>query len=169
MIVVPAKIGVHSNLEVTAWNASTPGLEVLAKYDRGLVLHRRRYPNLVVNAGLNLLRDLLDTRTKHSVNGITHIMLGTGTNPVDAGDLGLAAEVWREPIAQSVKGSQQVSFKYFLGTGQLNGTTITEAGLSNNATLHGQPMFARRLLDEPIEKVVDIAVTFVWTVGFTAL
>jgi hypothetical protein len=127
----------------------------------GRVVHRERGHNLVMNGGLNLLRDFL---AGDAVAGATHFALGTGNTAAALADTGLAAEVHRGPVALAVKTAQAVTLRYYISSTQLNGTTIREAGLFNAASLG--TLIARYVLGTPISKTSSIAVVFSWDVSW---
>lgn len=129
----------------------------------GAVLERREAHNLVVNDGLNLVRDLLDG---DSVAGLTHFAVGTGTAATAAGDTALGGEVFRDAVGGRTSNAQQLVASYYLGSGSANGNTLGEAGLFNAAS--GGTMFARVKLSPTIVKTSSIAVTFTWTINLGA-
>lgn len=147
------------NVIITGWDASTPELEEKARLGTGRRLWTRRGHNLVVEAGRNLIRDLLDG---DAVNGITHFALGTSATPVLDTDVALGGEALRDVVTQRISSASVLTIKYFLSSTLLNGTTIREAGLFNAAS--GPTMFARYLVDPVIVKDNTIAVTFSWVI-----
>ena len=129
----------------------------------GAVLAEQAAHNLVVNDGLNLIRDLLDG---DAVAGITHFAVGTGTAAATAGDTALGTEVFRAAVTGRTSNSQQLVVSYYLPSGSANGNTLTEAGLFNAASVG--TMFARVKLASSIVKTASIAVTFTWTINLGA-
>jgi hypothetical protein len=125
------------------------------------VLRVERQHNLVVTTGLNLIRDLLNG---DAVAGLTYFAVGTGTTPVASTDTTLAAEVFRDAVTQTIKGTAELTVKYFLPTTQANGNTLAEAGLFNAASVG--TMFARVVLAATIVKTSAIEVTFAWDLTF---
>lgn len=146
-------IDVGSNVRVTVTDAVT-----------GELLHEQEHHNLVVDAGLNLLRDFLDG---DAVTGITHFGYGTGTNAVTAADTTLQTETAR-PALTSKTGTVSKAWTgtYFLSSTTGNGNTYGEAGLFTAAS--GGTMFARVKLSPTIVKTSSIAVTFSWTINLGA-
>ena len=120
--------------------------------------------NLVTNAGLNLVRDLLDG---DSVAGITHFAVGTGSAVVTALDTALDNEVFRGGVTSRDTSAQQLIVKYYLGSTEANGSILTEAGLLNASS--GGTLFARVLLTPAINKNSAIAVTFSWSINLGAV
>jgi hypothetical protein len=131
--------------------------------DTGAVLAVERAHNLVVDDGLDLIRDLLDG---DAVAGITHLAVGTGTVAVTAGDTALGTEVFRDAVTSRTSYAQQLVVSYYLASGSANGYTLTEAGLFNAAA--AGTMFARVKLASSIAKTASIAVTFTWTINLGA-
>jgi hypothetical protein len=119
--------------------------------------------NLVTNAGLNLVRDLLDG---DSVAGITHFAVGTGTAAVTALDTALGTEVFRDVAGGRTSNAQQLVLSYYLNSADANGNTLSEAGLFNAAS--AGTMFARVALSPPITKTAAVAVSFFWTINLGA-
>ena len=146
-------IDVGSNVRVTVTDADT-----------GELLHEQQHHNLVVDAGLNLLRDFLDG---DAVTGITHFGYGTGTTAVTAADTALGSQTAR-PALTSKTGTVSKAWTgtYFLNSGTGNGNTYSEAGLFTAST--GGTMFARVILSPAVVKTSSIAVTFSWTINLGA-
>lgn len=129
----------------------------------GETLHEETQHNLVVNDGLNLIRDLLDG---DAVSGITHLAVGTGTTAVSAAQTALVTQVFRDALTSKTSNAQQLVVSYYLASGSANGNTLAEAGLFNAAA--AGTMFARVKLASTIVKTASIAVTFTWTINLGA-
>lgn len=128
----------------------------------GLRIVERRH-NLVVTAGLNLLRDLLDA----TQTGITHFAVGTSATAPAAGDTALGAEVYRNVVSQRDKPANgQIVHRCFVPTTAANGVTLQEAGLFTAAS--GGTLFSR-VTYSPILKTNSISVTITWTHTFSAV
>lgn len=119
--------------------------------------------NLVVNAGLNLVRDLLIGGL--GANPLSYIALGTSTTAASAGQTALVAEYYRAPITQTVSSAQAITYRLYLGSTVGNGSTITEMGLFNDPT--AGTMYARAVLGSSVAKTTSIAVTFEWDLTFS--
>lgn len=145
-------IALWSNVLVVVQNAAT-----------GAELARQEHHNLVVNAGLNLIRDLLDG---DAVAGLTHFAVGTGTTAVSASQTALITEVSRAAVTSRTSNAQQLVVSYYLPSGTANGNTLAEAGIFNAASTG--TMFARVKLSPTIIKTASIAVTFTWTINLGA-
>jgi len=146
-------VDVGSNVRVTVTDAVT-----------GELLHEQMHHNLVVDAGLNLLRDFIDG---DAVTGITHFGYGTGTTAVTAADTALGSQTAR-PALTSKTGTVSKAWTgtYFLNSSTGNGNTYSEAGLFTAST--GGTMFARVILSPAVVKTSSIAVTFSWTINLGA-
>ena len=119
----------------------------------------RRYVknNLVVDAGKNLVRDLLNGG---SGNAISRIALGTGTTAASASDTGLESQSFIKNITQKVISTKQILSKLFITTSEISGT-FNEAGLFASTTL-----FSRVVLDVAIVKASDESLYLEWELNF---
>lgn len=127
----------------------------------GEVLARRWKHNLVVAAGLNILRDLIygDGTT------LTHGAVGTDNTAAAAGDVALGSEAFRDVISQRTKGEGGLTLKFVVGSQSANGLTLREAGLFNAAS--GGSLYAR-VIPEAVEKTDAILVIYTWGITFEA-
>jgi hypothetical protein len=116
--------------------------------------------NLTVNAGLDMIRDLL---AGDALGGITTFKVGTDNTAVVAGQTDLVASVHSNTVTSKTKGAQQLVVKYFLGSASANGHTLREAGLFNGAGT----MYARVVLASDIVKTSSLTVTFTWTLTWS--
>jgi hypothetical protein len=129
----------------------------------GALLAEELLHNLVVNAGLNLIRDLLDG---DAVAGLTHFAVGTGTTAVAASQTALVTETFRAAVSSRTSSAQSLSVKYYLPSGSANGGTLAEVGLFNAASTG--TMFARAKLASTIAKTSSVTVTFTWAINLAA-
>jgi hypothetical protein len=132
----------------------------------GVVIERQRINNLVVDSGLNILRDRI---AGSSTSAVTHMAVGTGTTAVSAANTALTTETHRNAVTETIATNKVMTFKMYLASGQANGggtSTLREIGLFNSAS--GVTMFARALLSSPITKSASVTVTFTWQIGFQA-
>jgi hypothetical protein len=129
-------------------------------------IERQIVPNLVVTAGRNLLRDLLNGDT--SAAKINYLAIGTASSSAAATDVGLGAEIFRDLLTQRTKDTAKLTSKYYLGTALLNGQTLRELTLCVTSSSGGTPIYARSVLSSPIAKTSAIAVTFTWDSTFSA-
>lgn len=131
--------------------------------DTGELLHREELHNLVVDSGLNLIRDLLDG---DAPAGLTHMAVGTGSTAAAAGDTTLGTEVYRGAVTQRVSTSKTLVVKWFVSSTQANGSTLAEAAIFNASS--GGTMFARAVLATTIAKSSAITVSLTWTINLAA-
>jgi hypothetical protein len=126
----------------------------------GRLLSRRRRHNMVVDAGLDLVRDLVYG------DGVTlsHGAVGTDATAPAAGQTALGLEVFRDLIGQRTKQTAGLVIKFVLGSQQGNGNVLREAGLFNAAA--GGTMYAR-VTPEEIAKTDAILVIYTWTLSWS--
>ena len=129
----------------------------------GEIVQQGEAHNLVTNAGLDLVRDLLDG---DSVAGITHFAVGTGSAAATALDTTLDTEVFRDTVSGRTSNAQQLVVQYYLNSADANGNTLTELGLFNAAS--AGTLFARVALGTSIVKTAAIAVTLNWSINLGA-
>ena len=128
----------------------------------GELLHTQKTHNLVVNSGLNVLRDALRTGT---CSPLTQFALGSFNTVVTAAQTGLQQELLKAAFTSPiVSNEQQLVVFYYLTSATLVGSTIREAGLfTQNNT-----MYARVVLPTPITKTNLIEASFTWTLNWGA-
>lgn len=127
----------------------------------GRILRTEYLHNIVTNAGFNFIRDILrGVVTSNLV--LTHFGIGTGTTPVAVTDTTLETETFRDEMTSFTANNAQLICSYYLGLDDCNGTTISEAGILNQATLG--VLFAH-ILFTPIVKTNSISVSFVWVIN----
>jgi hypothetical protein len=118
--------------------------------------------NLVVNNGLNLVRDAI-------ADGIilqpSRFSLGQGGDQPLPSDANLQFSILQgQPFTDLSKGDKAVIITYFLTSQMANGFTLREAGLLNINNV----LFARVVFQQPIVKTTAISVRFVWTISLGA-
>lgn len=117
------------NVEITKRNVHT-----------GRVREVVRTHNLVVTAGLNLIRDsLFNNGTRPAQLG--WFAVGTGSVAPAGTDTALGTEVFRDTFTQLTVADGQETMQYYLASGSANGYTLTEAGAFNAST--AGTMYAR--------------------------
>jgi hypothetical protein len=149
-------VNANANVCVEVCNART-----------GRTLRRIRRHNLVVTAGLKLLRDIVygDTAT------LSHGAVGTDATPTVAGDVALVAEVFRDQLGQRAKQPYDLPslvLRFIVGSQDANGSTLREAGLFNAASPGEGSMYARVVLGEDVVKTDAILVIITWTLTWAA-
>lgn len=88
---------------------------------------------MITNDGLDLLRDWLHG---DAVNAPSHMAVGSGATPPVATDTTLETEVLRKAISSKSKGTTgKVTLQLDLTTAEANGSTLTEIGTLNAASL----------------------------------
>lgn len=125
----------------------------------GIRTERQRVKNLVVDQGLNTIRNLMSGNV---TAWVTHMGVGTSASAVTAAQTDLVAIVGRLPITEYVTStSKVVQFKLYIGSTDFNANTLREIGLFTAST--GTTLFARALLASPITKNNTTTVTITWT------
>jgi len=125
-------IRIKSNVIVEAWcphsGDDSAGWPTLENAER---VSRKTVGNMVVNAGLNLVRDLL--------GGVAlrpdKIAVGTGTTATVAGDTALGTETFRKLMARRIDAAQEITFQMLMETTEGNGVTVWEIGTFQNETM----------------------------------
>jgi hypothetical protein len=141
-------IGLMVNVEISILDVET-----------GALIDKIQKHNLVTLSGRNFIRDLLN----RDVPGLNYFAVGTGTAAPAATNIALGTEIMRGTLTSTTKTDGSLNVKYYLTSGNANGSSLTEAGLFSNTTL-----FAR-LTHTAINKTASIAVTYSWDVGITAV
>lgn len=128
----------------------------------GELIHTQSTHNLVVNTGLNLIRDAVYTGT---VSPLTKFGLGTSNAVVTAAQTALQVEILKHYLTSPpTVNPQQLVLFYYLTSLYGNGQTIREAGLfAENNT-----MYARVVLPTPITKTNMVEASFTWTLTWGA-
>ncbi len=132
--------------------------------DDGPVIARQLRHNLVVNEGLNMLRDMLGGFVNEEP---TDIALGTDNSATVPTTTSLFAEVFRNQITRRLEGAQKLTFQLFVSTTQGNGNTFQEAGLIR--VKNGADRLFARFTFNPIVKTSSVSVTITWEVTFSAV
>ena len=132
--------------------------------DTGPVIASQRRHNLVVNNGLDIIRDLLGGDLNEEP---TDIAIGVDDTTVTPTDATLGNEVFRNQITRRLDGAQVITFQLFVSTSQANGNTLEEAGLIR--VKNGADRMFARITYAPIVKTNSVSITYTWTVSLTAL
>lgn len=113
--------------------------------------------NLIVDAGLNLVRDMI------LGTGLTpsHIAIGLSATAPAAGDTTLGSEVFRGLITRRTANDKLANMQLFLDTTSGNGNTLKEAGIFTRSS--GGTMLSRVTYPE-IVKTSSLTVTFTWDI-----
>ncbi len=152
-----ATVHLGTNVDIQIWTRDR-------RYKSGRrLIGRQRKRNLTVDAGLNFVRDLLNSG---GANGITHFGYGTGSTAAASSDTDLGTHVARAAVTGKTATSKTLTVTYYLPTGTANGNTLREIGLFNAAA--AGTMYARAVLASAIVKTATISVTFTWTLTWAA-
>lgn len=119
-------------------------------------IRKYEYKNLIVDAGKNVVRDLLNAGSGFA---LSRIAFGTGTTAATAADTGLENQTFIKNITDKVVSSKQVLCKLFVSTGDVSGT-LNEAGLFAGTTL-----FSRIVLGTAIVKASDETLYVEWEIN----
>ena len=136
------------------------GNVLIEVHDRaGRLLRRQRSKNLVVDTGLNLVRDLL------AGGGFrpSHIAVGTSSGSTLPSATGLGNEVYRQAIDRRAVTDKSISLQVLIDTDDGNGFLLAEAGLFESSTL-----VARELITPAISKTSSIQVTITHEIQISA-
>ena len=142
---------------------------VLIKVETVTEVSYIRAKNLVVNTGLNMVRDLLGGNALRP----SHIGVGTGTTSPVAGDTAIQSEVFRGLITRRIPSPQSIRFQLFLGTGDANGNNLAEAGLLETGIQNGSAgdpaLLVARVTYTAINKTSAQEVTYNWDIDLAAV
>ena len=116
-----------------------------------------RTHNMVVDVGLNMIRDLLSGT---EIRTIDTIQVGHGTTAAVSGDTAL--ETWHSthslyPTYAPTPGAQSLLYSFVLTTVDGEMGTLSEVGLFSGTVLYARATFAG------IHKTVANSITFDWT------
>lgn len=136
-------------------------IEVRDSRTRRLKRRIRRH-NLVVDAGLNMIRDLL---ADEDVGFLQYFGVGTGSTAAAAGQTAMAAEVYRAQVTLFERTAKRLTVKFFLGSTAANGSSLREGAIFNAAS--AGTMFAR-FVHSAIAKTGSNTVTYIWDFDFSA-
>ena len=111
---------------------------------------------MIVNSGLNLMRDFLNGAAPDSPS---HFAVGTGTTSVAAGDTTLETEVERKAVTiKTLSGNGIIEYLGELLSTEANGNSLSEVGVLNAAAA-GDLLL--RLTHVPYSKTADFSVKYV--------
>ena len=116
-------------------------------------------PNLVTDLGRQMIRDILLS------GGFppTAIALGTDSTTPAVGDTSLGTEVFRGEISRGLELGTAARFYLLLGTGDANGNTLREAGLTDS-TVASQGNLLAHVTFADYAKTSASSATVVWTI-----
>lgn len=130
----------------------------------GDLLETRVRKNLVVDSGLNLLRDMLGDDRNKAPN---YFYLGTNATAAQASDtVSTITSPFTKVFTARVQGNKAITFQTFVTADEANGMTWKEAGLVN--TYDGTDTLFARVAITPIVKTAAVTVTFSWSITLSA-
>ena len=128
--------------------------------------------NNIVLSGRDLVAKLF---INEAIAPISHIAIGTGTDPVNPAQAKLQSELFRKAInpidpsknlATTGDNKKKVTITAELDFGEANGA-LTEAGLFNNADQNDDKgVMYNRVVFLPINKTSDFKLTLIWEILF---
>lgn len=130
----------------TLEQTNTTGTVELVLVSKDGEAKRSYFKNLVVNTGKNLLAARFLGET---VDTITHIAVGTGSEQTNALSTALTLELARVEFESVSRNTNVISYNYTLGAGVGTGL-LREAGMFNAAS--GGEMFCRTVFPTVVEK-----------------
>ena len=97
---------------------------------------------------------------------ITKFGVGTGDNESQESDTSLSNQLTKLLESNVIESDQKsITFNFDIETSEFNDMTISEFGLFY-VSGGNDVLFSRRVLESPIVKTVNIAITGTWTIGF---
>lgn len=130
---------------------------------------RKKVSNLVVDAGRNLIRDLMAGK---ETKGIQYIAIGTGSTTPAPTDTKLESEVYRDTITRLLYSNGVLTVHYYLDAESANGYNLTEAGLFGGSTATSSKntgILYSRVTFPVIQKNNSLSVLFVWDLIWEAV
>lgn len=128
----------------------------------GKVKKRIEKHNLIVNDGLNLVRNWM---AGDSVNNPKAIAVGTDdTAPANA-DTTLGTEVLRELASITKPSDYQVKYEKVFSVGSGVSHAIKEVGVFDSDTVSGSTMFARVSANNTLDADTNLSVTITYTIA----
>jgi len=126
------------------------------------VVKRTKIHNIIVNNGLNLIRNFM---AGDIIENPKAIAVGTDATVVQATDIELGTEVLRELATISKPTDYQVRYvKVFtVGTGVSH--AIKEVGIFDSITVSGSTMFSHLNCDNTLDTDTDLSVTITYTIA----
>ena len=138
------------------WEIKTVDLE-------GNVLAYEKVCNLLTNAGLNIIRDLLGGL--NSQGAMQAIAIGTGATAPVNGDTTLQTEYVRSSATITSPADYQVRFAHTFSFGSGVSETITEAGILDNAISGGRLLSRTTFTGQLVSSSVQLIITATYTIA----
>ena len=128
----------------------------------GNVIKRITVHNMVVNNGLNLIRNWM---AGDVVDNPQAIALGTDATAVQATDTTLGAEVERETATITKPANYQARYTKLFSVGSGVSHNIREVGVFDSAIASGSTMLARLTCDNTLDSDTDLSVQITYTIA----
>jgi len=129
----------------------------------GIVLDEEKIHNLVVNDGLNLVRNWM---AGDAVDNPTAIAIGEGAVAPANGDTALGNESTRASATVTKPEAYKVKYEKVFTFGSGESYTITEAGLFDSAVESGSTMFNRLTFSgKGVDADTDLSISITITVA----
>jgi len=126
------------------------------------VIKRVTIHNLIVNDGLNLIRNWMHG---DAVNNPTAIAIGTDATAAQNTDTALLAEVLRSAATISKPANYQVKYVKVFSVGSGVSHAVKEVGVFDSAVVSGSTMLARLICDNTLDADTDLSVTITYTIA----
>jgi hypothetical protein len=129
-------------------------------YEQDSLIRDYQNHNLIVDGAKGVMAHLVGGITTGYV--VSKIACGTSAAEADPSDDAITGAYTKEVEDVSYPQADQVQFDLHIGSDESNGKTINEFGLltANNT------LFARIVMDEPINKTAQISLDIEWVVAF---
>jgi len=136
-------------------------IESINKYT-GKVVKRTVIHNLIVNTGLNLVRNWM---AGDSVDNPQAIAIGLDDTAVDNTDAQLGNELTRETATISKPNDYEVRYAYEFSVGSGESYDIKEVGVFDSDILTGSTMLARLICDNPLDTDTNLSIAITYTLA----
>ena len=124
----------------------------------GAIIRHQTNSNIITDVGLEHMAKLLGG----DLDWMDTMAVGTGVVLPSNTDTSLDTQVFSNDIARRVPTTANLRMQMFLGTGDANGFTLSEAGIFNKAL----EMFSRVLITPTFAKNAGNTLTLTWDFTF---
>jgi len=128
----------------------------------GKVVKSSRIHNLVVNGGLNMLRNFMAGDTPSNPKALS---IGTDATAAENTDTELGAEVLRSAATISKPNDYQVRYVKVFSVGTGVSHEIKEVGVFDSTTVTGSTMLARLITSNTLDVDTNLSVTITYTIA----
>jgi hypothetical protein len=126
------------------------------------VVKRTKVHNIIVNNGLNLVRNWM---AGDFVDYPKTIALGTDATVVDATDIELGTEVLRSTATITKPTNYQVRYYKLFTVDSGESYAVKEVGIFDSIVVFGSTMFSHLNCDNTLDTDTDLAVTITYTLA----